>query len=712
MDFLEQLQFGFGSKLPVILQTEAAECSLACLAMVASFHNHHINLAEARKLFALSLKGATLAHLIQAASRLKMTGRPLRLDMEHLTDLKTPCVLHWDLNHFVVLKHANRTSIVIHDPVVGVKKLTYGEASKHFTGVALELTPSTTFVEKKKQSTVSLRTLMGNVSGLNRSLFQILVLALALEVFALVNPLFLQLVVDKAIVSADRDLITTLGVGFLMLAILQSCVAAVRSWVVMYLSSTLNLQWVSNVFIHLLKLPLAYFEKRHLGDVVSRFDSIHTIQRTLTTSFVEACIDGIMSIVTLAMMMAYSISLGLIPVGATILYLFFRWCLYFPLKTATQERIVHAAKQNGYFLETVRGVQSIQLFGREEDRRTRWMNIVVDTTNRDIATQKITVGLRLVNSVLFGVERVAVVWMGALLVTDSAISIGMLFAFIAYKDQFTNRVSGLIDKWVEVRMLRLQGERLADIVLTQATSDDLPQCLTDVKKIESIEIDGVSFRYGEGEPWVLQEVSFSIKPGEVVAIIGASGCGKTTLLKMMLGMLDPTQGTISANGKDIQQLGIARYRTRIAAVMQDDQLFAGSIADNIAFFDPQMSMEGVMQCAMRAAIHLEILAMPMTYNTLVGDMGTALSGGQKQRILLARALYKRPGILFLDEATSHLDLGTERIVNDAVSALAVTRMIVAHRPETIGMADRVIEMRDGRIYRISSSADRLAESPG
>lgn len=709
MKFLDQLQFGFARRMPVILQTEAAECSLACLAMVASFHCRHAGLAEVRKLFSLSLKGATLAHLMQAATKLDLIGRPLRLDLEHLVELKTPCVLHWDLNHFVVLKQVGRSHVVIHDPAIGVRRLSLEDVSVHFTGVALELTPSALFAPNKPALTIRLAALMGTVTGLKRSLSQILLLALVLELIALASPLFLQLVVDKAIVSSDRELVTTMGVGFSLLAILQAGVSALRSWGVMYLSSNLNLQWVSNVFIHLLRLPLPYFEKRHLGDVVSRFESIHTIQRTLTTSFVEACIDGFMAAITLVMMFLYSAALGVIPVIATTLYALFRFVSFRPLCAATQERIIHAARQQGHFLESVRGVQSIQLFGREENRRTTWMNMVVETTNRDIATLKIALGVRLANNLLFGIERVVVIWLGALLVIDNVFSIGMVFAFIAFKEQFTSRVSGLIDKWVEVKMLRLQGERLADIVLTPVAEIAPPEATVTLEMagaLETIEVNGLHFRYGDADAWILDDVSLKIMPGEVVAIVGASGCGKTTLMKLLLGIAAPTRGTIRLGGQDIQR-GLADYRSKIAAVMQDDHLFAGSIADNIAFFDPEVSMEGVVKCAMRAAIHDDIVAMPMTYNTLVGDMGAALSGGQKQRILLARALYKRPSILFLDEASSHLDIDTEQIVNASIKALSLTRIIVAHRPETIAMADRVIILKDGKIASSKARQDGL-----
>jgi ATP-binding cassette, subfamily B, bacterial CvaB/MchF/RaxB len=287
-------------------------------------------------------------------------------------------------------------------------------------------------------------------------------------------------------------------------------------------------------------------------------------------------------------------------------------------------------------------------------------------------------------------------------VMDGKLSVGMLFAFLAYKETFAARVHGLIDKSVELKMLRLQGERLADIVLTApenvaargARSDATPSpppsgC--------GIELRNVHFAYGDGEDEVLRGVSLKVEAGESVAIVGPSGGGKTTLLKLMLGIHAPTSGEVLVGGVPLQHVGLSAWRDQMGVVMQEEPLFSGSLADNISFFSPQPDMAWVQQCARVASVHEEIEAMPMGYHTLIGDMGTAISAGQKQRVLLARALYKRPQILLLDEATSALDIERERSVNQAVRQLALTRVIVAHRPETIAWAGRVIALHDGRV---------------
>ncbi len=695
--WLDGLRLGLGGRrLPVILQTEAAECGLACIAMAAAHHGLRSDLPTLRQRFQMSLKGATMADLVRIAGHLQLNARALRAEMSHLPDLVLPCILHWDLNHFVVLKDVTRGVAVIHDPARGVRRLSMAEVSKHFTGVVLELTPQADFKPRTEQQSVTLRQLLGRVTGLRRSLLQIFTLALTLEAFLLLSPFFMQWVVDSVLVGVDRDLLVTLGIGFGLLVLIQVATGAIRSWAVLHLSTTLNLQWLANVFAHLMRLPVAWFEKRHTGDVMSRFEAVQKIQQTLTTSFIEAVLDGLLVVVTLVMMLIYSALLTAIAVGAVAVYAVLRWVFFRPLREATEESIVFEAKRASHFLESLRGVQSIKLFNRQEDRQARFMNLVVDAMNANIATRKLDLMFSVGHKLVFGIERIAIVWVGALLVMDHTFSVGMLFAFIAYKEQFATRISALIDKFVDVKMLKLQGERLADIVLTAPE----PQAEFVVPGNElpiTLELRNIQFAYSESEPQVLRGLSLLIEPGESVAIVGPSGCGKTTLLKLMLGVHAPQSGQIRIGGVPLARLGMRAWRDMIGTVMQDDQLFAGSITDNISFFDPQADPEWVAQCARAAAVIDDIEAMPMGFHTLIGDMSGSISGGQRQRILLARALYKRPKILFLDEATSALDVDREREVNLAIKQLELTRIIVAHRPETIASASRVIVLHDGKV---------------
>jgi ATP-binding cassette subfamily B protein RaxB len=684
-----QLNFTAKQRTPVVLQTEAAECGLACLAMVAAYHGHDIDLPSLRRRHSLSMQGATLAHIMQVAAQLQLGSRPLKVELDALPRVTMPAILHWNFNHFVVLAGMRGGRLVIHDPASGERLLSLAELSPHYTGVCLELSRLEEFQPQRDRQQVSVLQLLGRLRGMRGTLAQIFCMALALEVLTILAPFFTQLVMDNAVVSADRNLITVLGIGFLMIALVQVGVTAARSWVLMVLGTRLNAQMITNLFAHLLRLPMSFFEKRHLGDLSSRFESLNAIQRTLTSSFVEALVDGLMALITLAVMFAYSGTLTAIVCVAAVLYALLRAALYRPLFYAQQEQIAHAANQQSSFLETIRGIQSVKLFNRQSQRRTMHENLLVRNFNAEIRTERLDILYRGVNGVLFGVENIAVIWIAALLVLDSKFTIGMLFAFISFKTTFVARIGAFTDKAIELKMLGLHAERVADIALAEPepanTSEIAPTLAAD------IEVRNVTFRYSNFSAPVLHNVSFQIAAGESVAIVGPSGCGKTTLLKLILGLLNPTEGEILIGGVNIAHLAPA-HLDLIGAVMQEDKLFAGSIADNICFFDANSDQARIEECARLAVIHDDIASMPMGYNTLIGDMGDALSGGQKQRVLLARALYKQPKILALDEATSHLDVNCERGVNEAVRSLSLTRISIAHRPETIAMADRIIAL--------------------
>jgi ATP-binding cassette subfamily B protein RaxB len=689
----------------VALQSEVGECGLACIAMVASANGLTLDLSDLRRRFPVSLKGTGLRQLIQHAAALGFSSRPLRLELHELNQLRVPCVLHWDLNHFVVLNRVTAKGAVVLDPAVGERRLTMAEIANHFTGVALELTPNADFKRQETAPRVSLKQLTGRVVGLKRSLFQVFAVALVLQLFAVVAPLMNQLIVDDVLTSGDRPLLTVIVLGFGLLLVIQTLVGLARSWMVMVLGQTLSLQWMGNVFAHLVRLPTSFFEKRHLGDITSRFAAVSAIQRTITTAAIEALLDGLMAVVALIVMVVYAPQLAGIVVAAVVAYGLLRWALYAPLREAAAERLVMAAKETTHFLETLRAITPIKLFGREEERFARWQNLVVDVQNRDVRTAKLGIGFSSASTIIFGLENLFVFWVGSRLILDGQLTgaptftVGMLFAFIAYKGQFTGRVSALINYAVEFRMLSLHSERLADIVLEPPERDDLPEI--DLAHLPaSIELRNVSFRYAEGEPWVLKDVSFKIQAGESVAVTGSSGAGKTTMLKIALGLLSPTEGEVMYGGQRIQDVGLRNFRRQVGTVMQEDVLLSGSLADNIAFFDVATDHQRIQSAAELSQLHEEITKMPMGYQTMIGDLGSGLSGGQKQRLLLARALYKKPRVLALDEATSHLDLLNERAVNAALSKMQLTRIIIAHRPETISEAQRVVQVREGKVFEV------------
>ena len=748
------LRFSGRNRVPVIHQTALSECGLACLAMVAGYHGFRTDLNSLRRRFQVSLKGATLKGLMETADRLNLASRPLKLGVEQLRDLDTPAILHWDMNHFVVLTGFSGKKAVIHDPGQGKRYVDPESLSRHFTGIALELTPAPGFEEKDERRAMKLTGFWSRITGFKRAIIQVLLLSLALQVFALGGPFYMQLVVDEALISHDANLLAVLAIGFLLLVLIETAAGMLRSWVVLMLSSLLNIQMASNLFRHLVRLPLSYFENRHIGDTVSRFGSMHHIREMFTTGFVGALVDGVMSIILVVLLFLYSPKLAFVVLAFVVMFLLLRLALFRPFRNLTEESIVAGAREQSNFMETVRGIQSIKLFGKEVDRQSLWQNRYADLVNTDIRLGKFKIAFSTANGILFGIENILVIYLGASIVMDSpgAFTIGMLFAFVSYKRQFSAKAEALIDKAIEFKMLRLHLERIADIAKTQ-TEEDLEGDGASMRRLKgNIRLSGVSYRYTEEDPFLFNGLDLDIAAGEVFAIVGPSGSGKTTLLKIMIGLLEPSEGVVQAgietesrasSGEpdepgeesqtrlrhvpagdlafftrygimspgeqarlsrpgpgeggqlDIRSLGLRCYRSQIAAVMQEDQLLSGTISDNISFFDSAPDHARIRECAMLACLKDDIESMAMGFNSLVGDMGTILSGGQKQRLLIARALYRNPRILFLDEATSHLDVRTEQRINANLKQLAITRIMIAHRQATIDMADRVFVLSGG-----------------
>ena len=698
---LSGLQLAGSKRLRLVRQTGTMECGHACLAMILQYYGHDIDIASLRARYPASAKGTTLKRMIQMADHLKLTSRPVNLELEDIGKLKTPCILHWEMNHFVVLQSINNRKGVIYDPAKGKLQIPISEIDKSFTGVALELEPRVGFEKKQEKIQLKLQQLLSSFKGLWPNLVQIFVLSIALQVIALLGPYHTQLVIDKVLPSSDYDLLTVLGIGFIILAFFHQLVDGIRSWVIMYLGSLLNFHLVNRLFQQLIRLPLEYFEKRHIGDIQSRFGSLNEIEKLFTTGFVSSLVDGIMVIITLALMFSYSLELSLIAVAATFAYAVIQFALYKPIRNATEEQIMYGAKQDSHFLETLRAMQAIKIFGKEGQRHHDWSNKYVDSMNAGIRLNKINIITGTVQSFLIGVEAVVIVWVAGAALLSSTFSVGMFFAFMAFRARFSAQVQGLLSSLFQFLMVRLHLHRIADLALHEREKNTDTIAILPDHINPSLSLQNLDFRYSESEGYILKNLELTIQADECVAIAGPSGVGKTTLMKIMMGLLEPSAGKLLVGGKPLQHIGLKGYRAITAAVMQNDQLLAGSILQNICFFDIEADLNKAIEAAKTAHIWDEIEQMPLGLYTYIGDMGSALSGGQQQRILLARALYNEPKILFMDEGTSHLDILNEQCINQAIQHLKMTRIIIAHRQETLQLADRVLYLSDGKLSSLT-----------
>ena len=691
-----KLRFFERARLRIQYQTEAAECGLACLAMVLAFYGKTTNLPALRQLWPISMKGLTFSQLVDIANGMGLNARPLRLELAELKKLRTPCILHWNLDHFVVLARVTSRRAEVFDPAIGKMRLPISEVSRQFSGAAMELLPASHFDKEPAASKLSYRRLFANTKGIGRAFLQLLGLSIALQAFVLATPFYSQIVIDDIVVSGDQNLLLISAIAFCGLAVFIAITSAFRSWVIIYMSSTLNFSWSSGLFRHLLQLPYDYFEKRHIGDIQSRFGSMSAIRDLFTTQVVEAVIDGMMAITTMLVMYLYSPVLAGIVVLSVLIYLTVRWLLFGPLRSASLELLVRTATRDSFFLETIRGVLTIKNFGNESFRSLGFDNRMADSIAASADAGRIRVWGEVASSLVFGLQNVLLIWFAAREIIAGSLTVGMMVAFLAYKIHFVGRSAGLVDKLFQFRLARIHLDRLEDIV--EARPEELPGVGVGPGTVQSEHISGqvqvrdACYRYGLNEPYVFNALNLDIDSGEHVAIAGPSGSGKSTLLKLLIGLVSPEKGDVLIDGRPLRAIDLRSYRQSIGVVMQSDNLLSGTLLDNISFFCPTPDLKKVDECCRMAGIKNEIVAMPMKYYTLVGDMGDALSGGQKQRILLARALYREPKILFLDEATSHLDARHEKHLVREISALNITRVVVAHRQETLRHADRVIDL--------------------
>lgn len=680
-------------KVPVILQTEATECGLACLVMIARYHGHDVDLNVLRKRHLVSLKGASLKSIISIAANLQLGTRPLRLDLEHLDQLTLPAILHWGFNHFVVLTKTEKDKVHIIDPAIGRRTLPMNVFSDSFTGVALELTPTAEFKPLTARMKPKLSNLWSKLVGLKRAIVQTFILTVILQILLLASPFFLQLVVDGVLPSNDKGLLLALALGFGGLAVLRASTEAVRSWAVLVFGNQMSAQMVGNIFSHLLRLPTAYYEKRHVGDLISRMGSVQPIQYALTQTVVTVIIDGIMALFMLGIMFIYSPLLAGIVLLSVIALALFTILLYPKLRASQEDVIFKRAIENTHIIESIRASTTLKLFRREAQREAAWRNLYTDVVNANISHGSYVIWQKFFETLITGVQMIAIVYIGAgLIIDETGFTIGMLFAFLAYRANFTFSATQFMQKGIEFSLLGLHLDRLSDIIYAERETAAGHEGDQTANIKGHIKLENIWFRYADDDPWILQDLSLEFQAGEMTTITGLSGGGKTTLFKLILGLYTPTSGQIFVDGKPLNDIGLQDWRSAIGVVMQEDQLLSGTIAENISFFDAEMDMDKIIRAAQTAQVHEDISAIPMGYDSLVGDMGSVLSGGQKQRVLLARALYHNPKVLFLDEGTANLDTETEKHIVKVIKNMPISRIIIAHRPAFISAAKQVITL--------------------
>jgi ATP-binding cassette subfamily B protein RaxB len=710
---MSELQLGFlrGRGIAMVRQVETTECGHCALAMVANFYGMNLDAVAIRSRFPSSARGTTLRSIIQMSDQLGLASRALQVPLESLAGVRMPAILHWNMQHYVVIEKIKRGKALIHDPAGRSHWMALDDVSNHFSGVALELWPAENFAPEESRHRLKLRQLWSRVVGLKSALLQTLVLSLVLEAFALASPYYMQIAIDTVLPALDYDLLTVLAIGFGLFTLINVVASFLRAFVLLSAGSILGVGIGVNVARKLYRLPISWFEKRQVGDILSRFQSITPIRMLLTEGAVASVLDGTLAVFTFVVMALYSVTLALIALVAVSLYAVVRLVSFRLQRIAEEEAIIAQGREQTLSIESIQGIVSLRLFNREATRLSQWQSRYVDAANANIAAKRIGIWQRSASTGIFGIELVISIWLAISMVMDGGFSIGMVYAFLAYKALFMQRIQTLIENGVALKMLGLHLERISDIALTE---EDISFQTADAPFREfkgNIELRDVRFAYSPHDPEVVRGVNLVVEAGQHVAVTGPSGGGKSTIVKILLGLLEPDSGQVLVDGAPLRQFGHKNFHDQISAVLQNDNLFAGSLAQNIALFDDDPDRERIMEAAKAAAVHDDIMAMPMTYETMVGDMGSALSGGQKQRVLLARALYRKPRLLIVDEGTSHLDVQREAMINETIAAMGITRIIIAHRLETIKNADTIYVMNNGVLSDATSLYLGQASSP-
>lgn len=682
-------------RMKMTFQNENSECGLACLCMISNYYGACHDLIDLRRHLDMGSRGVSLKNLIHGFNQLGLKARPVKLDIDKLKYLNTPAVLHWDLKHYVVLSESNDKFSVVYDPSKGVLRVDNVEMSKHFTGVAVEIYDLGLLENLSLSKSFDMGDLKKIIFSFGKYLINILILSIILQFLIICMPVVVKYLLD-GFHYGDYDYhILMFVVLVIIMMSLQGVVRYFRILCIQYLKFNLSIELTSYLYKKLVKLPVGWFEKRDISNILSKFDAVNEVNEVFSQKFCETLIDGLMSLVVLCFILYLSVDIALFCLFITVLMLILKSWIFPDICLKNNEFVESKIKCNSVFFDAIRNISDVKIYSGYDSSHARLMNFFSEKTCKERGLQRLKFVDDMFCFLLLGFEYAFVLLVGCYYVYINSISMGAFVSIVVLRGIFSANMSSLIDNIFSFKLMDVYFDKLRDLFY-----ENDEKYLTSNKSflssdlVFSINLSGVSYRYDKFSNHIFRNLSIRIQEGECIAITSPTGCGKTTLIKIMMGLYQPTEGKVELGKYDIRDIGLNTYRSCISAVMQDCQLKSGSILDNIAFSTLAPDMDWVIECTKKACIYDEILEMPMKFNTYVGDMGCSLSGGQVQRVLLARALYKRPRVLFLDESSSFLDFDTEVKINHELKSLDMTRVVVAHRKETINMADRIVNLVD------------------
>jgi ATP-binding cassette, subfamily B, bacterial HlyB/CyaB len=711
------------------------DCGATCLAMVSQYWGQRYTLPQLREICHVGRSGATLAHLAKAAESLGYQARPLRVSWSHMKGVRSPWIAHWDGEHYVVVYPSvmkwGRSLVRIADPASGRQQLSETEFLRHWTGFGLLLEPTPQFYQQKPEKAQSLQRFLGLLMRESGLLWQIIGITLLAQVFSLISPIFTQIILDDIVVHRSLDALHVFAIGALMFGIGRVALTSVRQYLLDYFANRLDLTLMSGFMHHALRLPLKFFEDRHVGDIITRIQENSKIQQFLVRQAVSVWLDAAMAIVYVGLMFYYNAQLAMLVLAMIPPFAILTLVATPFMKNLSRSLFKADSEETSLAVEMMSGIATLKATASEQELRWRWEEKLVNLLNQRFRFQKLSNNVNLIGGVINAIATTGLLWYGAFLVIQGQLTVGQFVAFNMLIGNVISPMLGVIGVWDEFQEVLIAIERLNDIFA--ATPEDLQQVQqssansrpsqdsSDVNWVPQMTLptiagevcfDRVRFAYDglEDNP-TLSGLSFEVRPNQCVAIVGRSGSGKSTLVKLLQGLYHPTKGRVLIDGHDVSHVSPQSMRSQLGVVPQDCFLFSGTIAENIQLYRPDYVLEEVVAAAKLAEAHTFIQEMPLGYQTKVGERGANLSGGQRQRIAIARALLGDPAMLILDEATSALDTESERRFQHNLERLSRDRttFIIAHRLSTVQRADLILVLDRGLLVEQGTHADLIKE---
>jgi HlyB family type I secretion system ABC transporter len=699
-------------RYPYYGQQSASDCGAACLAMVARYWGKKFSINRLRDITNVDRNGASLLGLSTAAESIGFNSRPVKANLSQLANQPLPAIVHWEGKHYVVVYAITKHQVIVADPAIGQRSLSPADFKASWTGYALLLTP-TAFFRETPESTTPFWQFFELMKPHRLIMLEILIASICIQLFGLVTPIFTQLILDRVVVQRSQLTLLAVGLGLVIFGLFQVAMTGLRQYLLDHTANRVDLALIVGFIRHALRLPLGFFESRYVGDIVARVQENRKIERFLTGEALSILLDLLTVFIYVGLMFWYSWKMALLALA--IVPPFFLLALFATpfLRRVSREIFNAYANENSYLIESLSGVRTVKSMAVEQRVRWHWEELLNEEVKKSFVGQVIGNRLQIVSNTIETLAATGLLWFGAWLVIQNELTIGQLVAFNMLLGNVIGPFQRLTVLWNQFQEVIIAVERINDVLDAEPEEDWLKDVRQRLPAIAgNIQFDQVTFRYHpDNDTNVLENLSFEVQPGQMVALVGRSGSGKTTISKLLLGLYPPTDGRILVDGYDLSTLAMQSFRQQVGVVDQDTFLFGSTIRENIGLGHPDLPLDAVVEAATLAGADEFIRQLPMGYETQIGEGGGMLSGGQRQRLAIARALLGNPKLLILDEATSHLDAESERIIQQNLNRILKDRttLVIAHRLSTIRNADLILVLDRGILVESGTHEALMAQ---